>query len=240
VGFLGVDRILLADNQMKNISGVAVAWLMWCCCAFAGVIYDNTALITSGGDFTAGITLLNSFSTGGASGALSGLELGLTDSTPSDGGTITVALYGDSTSCAGLGTTDCPGTLITNLATIPDSSLPINATVIPLSLTANPVLSSGTRYWIALNEPDLSSNGPLWENASSVTGTGVSGEFDGGGNYPYTMTEDIHPNAPADLPYVMQVTVGSTASVPEPASLWLCMGGLGAMLIAMKPWRLSR
>jgi hypothetical protein len=103
-------------------------------------------------------------------------------------------------------------------------------------LTANPVLSSGTRYWIALYEPGLSSNGPLWENASSVSGTGVGGEFNGGGNYPYTMTEDIHSNAPADEPYVMQVTVGSSTppSAPEPGTLWLCMGGLGGTLMALR------
>ncbi len=226
---------------MKRISsGVAVAWLLWGGCAFATtVVYDNTPLLTSGGDFILGTTLFNSFSTGGASGALSGLELGLADGLPSDGGTITVALYGDDTSCGGLGTSDCPGAFITNLATIADSSLTTNAAIYAESLSANPALSAGTRYWIALNGAAVSANGPLWETASSVSGTGVSGEFVASGDYPYTNTFGAFADSSLDRPYVMQVTAGSDAppSAPEPASLWLCMGGLGGLLIGVRRHR---
>lgn len=202
-------------SPIKEIFAVA-ALLVSGGYALAGtVVYDDTAFITTGGADVAGTTLFDSFSTGGASGSFSGLERGLIDSTPSDGGTITIALYADSTSCSSFSTSDYPGAFVTDLGTVLDSSLTTTDSLITISLIANPALSAGTRYWIILTEPTLGGGSPLWDPATSASGTGVSGEFNGDGNYPYTTTFAVESNS-TGVPYVMQVTV-ATAIAREPA-----------------------
>ena len=122
------------------------------------IVYDNTSVDAYNGLILQNFTVFDSFSTDGTSGPLSSLEVILTDYTPSDGGSVNVALYADSTSCSSFGTTDCPGSFLTNLGTILDLSMGMQ-TLIDVSLTANPVLSSGTRYWIAL-APPVARSGP--------------------------------------------------------------------------------
>ena len=209
----GLRRILLA-----------VIALLASAAAHATTVYDNTGAGAGAPNSAAGATLFNSFSTGAVSGALSGLELVLDVGNPSDGGSVTVSLYGDSTSCGGLGTSSCPGSFITNVGTVNDSALVSSPTppVTTVSLTANPVLSSSTRYWIAVG--GSVSGSANWLEASANTGTGVSGEFWGDGNYPYTVTGATFADSSANPAEQMQVTVGS-AAVPEPSSLWLVAGG---------------
>jgi hypothetical protein len=97
----------------------------------------------------------NSFSTGTNSGAPIHLELlvcsscGTTsDSAPAGysgtGFFFTVGLYANNSTT--------PGSLITDLGTVFDSSLTSGASPIDVILKANPVLSSRTRYWIGLPE----------------------------------------------------------------------------------------
>jgi hypothetical protein len=205
---------------------LAVVAVLFCgALARASTLYDNTGVTAGAPNSVAGATLFNSFSTGAVSGALSGLELVLDVGTPSDGGSVTVSLYGNSTSCGGLGTSSCPGSFITTLGTVADSSLESTPTppVTVVSLTANPVLSTATRYWIAVG--GSGSGSAFWVEASTNTGTGVSGEFWGDGNYPYTSTfaTFLNSTAPGEE---MQVTVGT----PEPSTVWLCAWALVAVV----------
>jgi hypothetical protein len=72
-----------------------------------------------------------------------------------------------------------------------------------------------------------SSGSAFWVEAATNTGTGVSGEFWGDGNYPYTTMFATFTNNSANPGEEMQVTLGT----PEPSTLWLCAGGLALSLL---------
>ena len=214
-----------------RIATIAASLCLAASSGIAGsIVFDNTAFALPAGTNVMGASFFDSFSTGAASGPLSGLELVLGDQTPSDGGAITVSLYSDAPGC-GPSCIAGPGSFIANIGTVQDSSLGLAASIVPVSLTSNPTLAAGTRYWIFVTGASLSVTGPYWANASAASGLGVSTEFSGVGNYPYT-TASVLTFDSSTAPRAMQVTVGGSAGVagtPEPGSLWL--GGIG--LVAM-------
>jgi Hint domain len=142
-----------------------------------------------------------SFSTGAGSVVLTDVKIGLYDSTPSDGGSMTVVLESDSSTS--------PGTTIATLGTILDSSLNSNVntfSTVNVSIESGPTLAASTRYWIGL-VPISSSAG--WVAGGSTSGTGVSSEYVHG-DYPsflppFTPTPATYANSSTGTPYEMQV-----------------------------------
>jgi hypothetical protein len=107
-----------------------------------------------------------------------------------------------------------PGSLVASLGTVSDSSLSATPAVIVVSLISNPVLASGTRYWIG-----LSSNGSgVFQFSTDTSGTGVSGEF-------LKNTNGVFPNS--DGPYQMEVALGTA---PEPSVFAMTIAGLSILL----------
>jgi hypothetical protein len=172
------------------------------------IVYNNTgAAGTSDDPISSFGPLYDSFSTGSNSGPLSLLDLFVGATDPTDGDVITIALYADSSTT--------PGSLLASLGTISDSTLSTVPAVIAVSLTSNPVLASGTRYWIG-----LSSNGTgVFQYSTDTSGTGVSTEF-------FKNSNGVFPNT--DGAYQMEVALGSSA--PEPSVFALTIAGLGMLL----------
>jgi len=139
----------------------------------AVTVYDNTGLTVGAGSspIYASATLAFSFtSDSNASDALSQIQIGLYDSTPADGGTVTLTLYADS----GLNTV---GTAVGTLAVVADSTLgTTNSTTVTITPSSSYTLTASTRYWIGA----VSTTGSLAREAF-VAGfggtTGVAGEY---------------------------------------------------------------
>lgn len=175
------------------------------------VVYDSTQQTTDGSDpieFTG--PLYDSFSTGATAGALSNLELVLGLGEPADG-LISVGLYSDS------GTT--PGSLISVLGTFDDSILTGSPDLITVTLTANPELSAGTRYWIGLSS-DATEAG--WDWTFDTSGAGVDSEY-------YSNTFGTSPND-GDSAYQMEVEV-TGSSAPEPSTFFFGASVLAALAL---------
>ena len=191
--------------------------------AKAGIIYDNLSASTgasSGGDAgiipSSGGPLADTFSTGGGANSLSDVKLLLRAVTPADGGSFLVSLFSNNPSGP------VPGSSLTTLAIVADSSLATNLGVVDFNLTTPFLLSANTRYWIELSG---TTNSARWSFDSTNVGVGVANEY----NY---FSGSSFANS-AFTPYQMQVTVTpSSAAVPEPSSFVLCgiatLAGLGA------------
>jgi hypothetical protein len=175
--------------------GFVVAWSLQ-----ASTIYDSTEQTTAGADPIENFgPLYDSFSTGGSSGQLSSLQLLLrTDNTLQ--GFFAVGLYGDSSSS--------PGALIANLGTVPDSSLTSEVSLLNIVLSADPSLSSDTRYWIGLS--GITSG--YWAYTQDTSGIGVNGEFS---NNQFG-TFSVNPNGA----YQMEVGVSTSAAREPPTGLF--------------------
>jgi hypothetical protein len=187
----------------------------------AAIVYDNLAASVGGSDSINGVAPFNSFSTGAQGGDLVGLTL-LLSANPTDGGSITVNLYSDSS--------QAPGGLITSLATILDSALGSSPADFAVTLATQPTLLAGTRYWIGLT---ATTDASAWGWASNNSGTDVNTELhqDFGNIFCNSSFAGCsHPVSPE--PYIMQVAVDTTIPVPEPATAALIgvgMLGLGIL-----------
>jgi hypothetical protein len=172
------------------------------------IVYNNIGAAGSGNDAISSFgPLYDSFSTGLNFGPISLLDLFVGATLPTDGDTILVGLYADSSTS--------PGSLLASLGTISDSGLATTPAAITVSLTSNPVLASGTRYWIGLS----SVGSGIWQWSADTSGTGVSGEFFANSNGVFANT---------DNPYQMEVQLGS--SVPEPSMFAPMLAGLSIVL----------
>jgi hypothetical protein len=173
------------------------------------IVYNNIGATGTGTDPISSFgPLYDSFSTGLNFGPISLLDLFVGATVPTDGDTILVALYADSSTS--------PGSLLASLGTISDSGLTTTPAAITVSLTSNPVLASGTRYWIGLS----SVGSGIWQWSADTSGTGVSGEF-------FANHAGVFPNN-TDNPYQMEVQLGS--SVPEPSMFAPMVAGLSILL----------
>ena len=141
----------------------------------------------------------------------------MSSSSPSDGLSLAVGLYADSSTS--------PGALITTLGTIADSSLSASPSLVNVVLTANPTLSTSTRYWIGLSVITFNPINTSWSFENSDSGTGVAGE--------YYDTTGLLANSTFDTAIMMQVTEGSLTSTPEPSSMALFAGALSVLAFAL-------
>ena len=172
------------------------------------IVYSNIGAIGTGTDPISSFgPLYDSFSTGSSFGAISSLDLFLGVGTPTDGDTITVGLYADSSTS--------PGSFLATLGTINDSDLSSTPADISVSLTSNPVLAPGTRYWIQL----FTDGSGIWQWSDDISGVGVSGEY-------FANMNGVFSNS--DSPYQMQVALAGSA--PEPSTFAPMLGGLGILL----------
>ncbi len=175
------------------------------------ILYDSTPQPSSGFDGIQSFgPLYDSFSTGTNSGPLSNLELLLNSPAPTDNGTFSVGLYSNNGST--------PGGLISGLGTVNDSSLTGSNSLIGVGLTANPILSAGTTYWIGLTGT-TSAN---WSWTTDTSGVGVSGELFSNKNG--TFQNNV------DGGYQMKVEVG-TSAVPEPSTLFISALALAGLVL---------
>jgi hypothetical protein len=187
----------------------------------AAIVYDNLAAPVGGSDSISGAAPLDSFSTGAQGGNLVGVTL-LLSATPTDGGSITVNLYSDSS--------QAPGGLITSLATILDSALGSSPADFAVTLAVQPTLLAGTRYWIGLTATTSSG---AWSWSTDNSGTDVNTELHQDfGNIFCNSAFAGCSHVVSPEPYIMQVAVDTTIPVPEPATAALIgvgMLGLGIL-----------
>jgi hypothetical protein len=181
------------------------------------ILFDSTGGTVSGSSGSQ-IPTYGSFSTGAATGSLTGLEMEMLSSTPSDGLSLAVGLYADNSTS--------PGALIASLGTIADSSLSTSPTLINVALSANPVLSPSTRYWIGLSVITINPVFTSWSFESPDSGTGVASE--------YYDTTGLLANSAFNTALMMQVTEGTLTATPEPGSMALFAGALGVLAFGLR------
>lgn len=154
--------------------------------------------------------LAASFSTT-AAGKLSDLKLSLQLDSPATGGSFTIGLYSNDSSTK-------PGTLLTTIATVLDSTL--SSSPQTYSFSVNYALAENTRYWIQASGVNTNAG---WNWTNSTTGIGITGEYQFLGNTTYGNSGGSYG------PLLMQVLV---EPVPEPSSFALL--GLGGMALAFR------
>jgi hypothetical protein len=182
-----------------------------------GIVFDSTGGTLSGSSGSQ-IPTYASFSTGAATGTLTGLEMEMFSTSPSDGLSLAVGLYADNSTS--------PGALITTLGTIADSSLSASPGLVNVLLTANPALSTNTRYWIGLSVITINPLNTSWSFEDPASGTGVAGEY-------YDTTGQLA-NSAFNTALMMQVTEDSPTATPEPSSMSLFAGALSVLAFALR------
>jgi len=187
--------------------------------ADAGIIYDNISPstgATSGGSASISSSdhgpLADSFSTGAGFSVLTDLKLLVAATTPTDGDSFNVLLLSD--------TSTSPGSVLTTLRTVSDSSLTTTLSTVDIILSTPYLLAANTRYWIELSSPSTSG---VWSFTTTNVGIGVANEY----NF---YAGSVSANS-AFTPYQMTVT---TSAVPEPSSFGLCAIGIAALAIARR------
>jgi len=173
------------------------------------VLFENTALTPSGS--LPVFTDYASFSTGAQSGTLSKVVVVLSGDNTSSG-TIDVGLYSNDIG-------DVPGALATSIGTIQDTGLAGTPTPFGVSLTSNPLLAAGTRYWIGLTSSTTSA---ICSYSIDSSGAGVANEF-------YSQSAgSSSPNSTG--PLLMEVDMTPSA-VPEPATFLFGATALASMAL---------
>jgi hypothetical protein len=148
-----------------------------------------------------------SFSTGASAEHLSSVTLGLFDTTPGDGGTLTIELLSNSSG-------NTPGSVLEMLGTVADSKLGTSDTsTYTLSNLNSPTLSADTRYWIEVIASSGSKAVLAYSDADS--GTGVSSEY----TY-FSGNSEPNPSAGANIANIV-----ATAPCYCPGSLLLTERG---------------
>lgn len=184
--------------------------------ARAAVLYDNIGATSVSSDPIASFgPLADSFSTGASGFSLADVKVLLQRSGGT--GSTTVSLLSDNATS--------PGSLLTTIGTIADTSLSASApTLVDLPLATAYGLSAMTRYWIELSSSDSTSG---WYWSLDQGRPGVSGEFF------FNAPRGVQPNS--NGPYQMCVADSGGGcskpfiSVPEPANF----GILGLALVAL-------
>jgi hypothetical protein len=180
--------------------------------ARADLVYSNISATSSGSENvgnSANGPLANSFSTGASDVNLVDVQLLLYGT--NQGGSIQVDLLSNFSKISKIGSAgvNVPGTVLTNIGTLNESSLSSSPSVYTFTLDTPYALSADTRYWIQLSDCSLGAN---WATSDDTSGFGVAGEFS-------TDNNGLYVNADGS-PFQMEVDV-TGASAPEPSSYLL-------------------
>lgn len=133
------------------------------------------------------------------------------------GGSITVALYADSSTS--------PGALLTTIGTLPAESLSTTLSNFDFPLGSTYPLSVNHRYWIGISTINGSIAG--WAVAQDDTGLDVANEF-------WYANGAVHPNT--DPPFQMQVhgLTPGPSPVPAPSALLLLLAGFAGAALYLR------
>jgi hypothetical protein len=209
-------RVALKEIFVKHVAASCLVAIFSCLAPAQVLVYDNTGASTNGSDSVQDFGPLYDSFTSTVTGALSDVQLLLSGDNTSLG-SVNLGLYADSLAS--------PAALIANLDTLPDSSLGSPLALFNFSLTAQPPLTAGTRYWIGLSGATSAD----WGWSDDISGIGVGSEFVS--NASGTYAND------SSGPYQMSVTVSPIESSPEPSSGILLAVGVGLLgLPAGRNW----
>jgi hypothetical protein len=173
------------------------------------VVYDNLSESSAGADGVGFVGPLFDSFTSGPAGPLTGLQLMLSGDDTSSG-TLDVGLFADSSTS--------PGQLMAALGTIRDSALSETPATYNISLTATPLLTTGTLYWIGLYGTTTGE----WSYDYDDSGIGVANDY---------FANQLGVFSNINDPYQMSVTTEGASTVPEPASFLLVAAGLGFLTL---------
>jgi hypothetical protein len=202
----------MIDFRKFVLAAAAVAALSLGSTVHAGILYDNLLSTGAGSGGTNSIAssgpFADSFSTGASPVTLSQVSLLLSAALPGDGGSFSVSLLSDNSSK--------PGTAITTIGTVYDSSLTTSLGVVSLSTSYS--LAADTRYWIELTGASTSAG---WSYAASNIGTNVMNEYNywSGTTYANSMATAFNM---------------SVSAVPEPGTFALGAIGIASLAIARR------
>jgi hypothetical protein len=166
------------------------------------IIYDNINQESGGADGVDFVgPLYNSFTTAAAE-HITGLQLILSRD-DAFSGAVDVGLYANNSTT--------PGELIEILGSVDDNALSNTPAIYDITLTAYPLLTDDTLYWIGLSGTTTAE----WYYDYDTDGTGVGAEF---------FSNQIGVFSDDDDPYQMSVT-GGVSAAPEPSSIFLIAAG---------------
>jgi hypothetical protein len=180
------------------------------------IIYDNIDESSSGSDGVDFVGPLDNSFTSGAAGQITSLQLMLSGDDTSLGA-VDMGLYADNSTA--------PGELIAVLGILDDSALSDTPAIYDITLTAYPLLTDDTLYWVGLSGTTTAQ----WSYDYDDSGIGVADEF---------FANQIGVFSNDNDPYQMSVTEG-TAAVPEPSSGPLIATGAALLVLLRRPARKS-
>jgi hypothetical protein len=120
-----------------------------------------------------------------------------------------------------------PGTQLTAIATLAQSSIPSSFGDVTFTATSTITLLASTEYWIVLSGADDSVVDARWEEGNVETGTGVTGQSHAAFNGSAWVAEPNNTNTNG-IP-LLEVDATANSSVPEPGTF----GMIGASLAAL-------
>lgn len=200
----GTRRISMRFLQLVCLAGAFASAL-----TADSIIYDNLSESSAGGDGVDFVGPLYDSFTSGAAGPITGLQLILSGDDTSSGA-VDVGLYADNSTK--------PGELIAALGSVSDSVLSDAPAIYDITLTAHPLLTSDTLYWIGL----YGTTSGEWSYDYDDSGIGVADDY---------FANQLGVFSNLNDPYQMSVTEGAVA--PEPSSGLLIATGAGLLALAL-------
>jgi hypothetical protein len=204
---------------MKFLQLLCLAGALASALAANSLIYDNIDESSAGSDGVDFVGPLDNSFTSGAAGQITDLQLMLSGDQTSSG-SVDVGLYADNSTT--------PGQLIAVLGIFNDSALSDTPAIYDITLTAYPLLTDDTLYWVGLSGTTTAE----WAYDYDDSGIGVADEF-------FANQMGVFSND--DDPYQMSVTEGVSVT-PEPSNSILIAVGIGflALLRRSAAWNYAR
>jgi hypothetical protein len=168
------------------------------------IIYDNIDESSAGSDGVDFVGPLDNSFTSDSAGQITGLQVMLSGE-QTFSGSVDVGLYADNSTT--------PGELIAVLGILDDGALSDTPAIYDITLTAYPLLTDDTLYWIGL----YGTTSAEWSYDYDDSGIGVADEF---------FSNQIGVFSNDNDPYQMSVTEGVSVA-PEPPSRILIVVGIG-------------
>lgn len=199
----GARRISIGSLQLLLLAGALASAL-----TADTIVYDNIDQSSAGADSVDFVGPLDDSFTSGAAGQITDLQLMLSGDQTSSG-SVDVGLYGDNSTT--------PGELIAVLGIVYDSALSDTPAIYDIALTAFPLLTDDTLYWVGLSGTTTAA----WAYDYDESGIGVADEF---------FSNQIGVFSNDNDPYQMSVTEG-VSTVPEPSTCLLIVVGIGVLAL---------